>query len=74
MAKKVKPPPINPFTQADYDRLQGELSRKDQILELMEQAESCGVPCKQYREQLDAAIAGIEHVIATFFPNGRPRA
>jgi hypothetical protein len=74
MAKKVKPPPINPFTQADYDRMAGDLSRQEQILEFMEKAESCGVPCKQYREQLEQAVAGIQHMMATFWPNGRPRA
>jgi hypothetical protein len=62
-----------PLTAAHFDQLTTASRAYHDLLAELDKAESCGIDCQRYRSEAQAAAAQATKLLATYFPNGRPK-
>jgi hypothetical protein len=65
--------PVEILTAQDYDTIQAALAGLNQVPEVMERAQSCGVDCAEYAKMHQFSEDALKHILKTWFPKGRPR-
>lgn len=57
----------------DYDMITQALRGLDNVPDVIQRAEACGVDCKEYSRMLDYSRDALQQILDTWFPKGRPR-
>lgn len=63
----------NPLTAQHYDLLTQASRQYHDLLAELDKAEHCGIVCHQQREDAKRHSQQISHMLATYFPQGRPQ-
>lgn len=66
-------PVKQPLTAEHFDQLQAAARQYHDLLAEFDKAESCGIVCQQMRADAQRHSVGIQKMLATYFPHGRPQ-
>lgn len=70
MARSVSLP-INPLSPEHHDVITQTLRSKEHMPESFQIARSCGINCDEMEQAYHQSKAGLEKILATYFPKGR---